>query len=201
MMENSIPIFGAAVPVGHTILNMIEDKGFTQVQVARLMGTTPAHLNKIIKGKCRITPRTALQLEHVFEMPAEVWLRMQAQYECNVIVLKLRETLKRMDKAQARHANDIKTTITAQEKEWQKRQKMIQELKLLVLEAAYREKTSWKTQCDTSAPTTRIYYPTKNDNSTRKYSSINVFSTTIGPTNPPHTIKKSACYRSLHNYS
>lgn len=110
MMEKSIPIFGAAVPVGNTIQNMIEDKGFTQAQAARQMGTTPAHLNKIIKGKCRITPRIAQQLEKGLGVPAIMWLRMQAQYECNVIALELRKIEKRMEKAKARRA------ITEQEK-------------------------------------------------------------------------------------
>ena len=41
----------------------------------------PLHvINEIVLGKRALTPRTALELEKVLEIPAHVWIRLEGRY-------------------------------------------------------------------------------------------------------------------------
>ena len=37
-------------------------------------------VHEIIRGKKAITPRTALELERELEIPAHIWMRLEADY-------------------------------------------------------------------------------------------------------------------------
>lgn len=69
-----------AVPPGETLLETIEALGLSQADLAQRMGRPPKTINEIIKGKAAITADTALQLEHVLQIPASFWNNAEQNY-------------------------------------------------------------------------------------------------------------------------
>ena len=67
-------------PPGETLLELIEELGMTQAELARRMGRPKKTVNEIIQGKTAITPKTALQFERVLGTPASFWNTREQQY-------------------------------------------------------------------------------------------------------------------------
>ncbi len=67
-------------PPGDTILDILEEKNWTQSEFARRTGYTIKHVSRLIRGKAAITKNTALQLERVLGSSAEFWLSREAKY-------------------------------------------------------------------------------------------------------------------------
>lgn len=65
---------------GTTLLDLLEERGMTQVELAERVGRPLKTINEIIKGKTAITSETALQLERVFSTPAEFWNQRESNY-------------------------------------------------------------------------------------------------------------------------
>lgn len=72
-----------AVP-GESISDLLEEKGWTQVDLATRTGFTTKHVNLLLKGKAPITEDTALRLERVLGSTARFWLNLEAQYREHV---------------------------------------------------------------------------------------------------------------------
>lgn len=69
------------VAPGETLLEVLEEKGMTQVELARRTGLTAKHVNQIVKGQATITAETATKLEGATAVPARVWLGLQATFD------------------------------------------------------------------------------------------------------------------------
>ena len=67
-------------PPGETLLELLEDRGMSQAELARRTGRPKKTINEIIQGKTTITPKTALQLERVLGTPADFWNNRERQY-------------------------------------------------------------------------------------------------------------------------
>jgi HTH-type transcriptional regulator/antitoxin HigA len=67
-------------PPGETLLEVIEDRGMTQAELADRTGRPRKTISEIINGKAIITPETALQLERVLGIPARFWLDREQHY-------------------------------------------------------------------------------------------------------------------------
>lgn len=65
---------------GTTLLDLLEERGMTQVELAERTGRPLKTINEIIKGKAIITSETAIQLERVLGTPAEFWTQREANY-------------------------------------------------------------------------------------------------------------------------
>jgi HTH-type transcriptional regulator/antitoxin HigA len=65
---------------GETIVDLIEEKDWTQAELAQRLGFTPKHLNQLIKGKVSLTQDAALRLERVLGSTANFWLNREAKY-------------------------------------------------------------------------------------------------------------------------
>jgi addiction module HigA family antidote len=65
---------------GETLLELIEEKGMSQVELAKRTGRPIKTINEIIKGKAALTSDTAIQLERVLGVPADFWNQMEANY-------------------------------------------------------------------------------------------------------------------------
>lgn len=65
---------------GVTLLDIIEERGMTQLELARRTGRPPKTINEIISGKAEITSETAVQLERALGTPAEFWSQREANY-------------------------------------------------------------------------------------------------------------------------
>ncbi len=65
---------------GVTLLDLIEERGMTQAELAERTGRPLKTINEIIKGKTAITSETAIQLERALGTPAEFWNQREANY-------------------------------------------------------------------------------------------------------------------------
>jgi len=68
------------VPPGAIIKDEIEAHGWTQEDLARIMGRPVQVISEIISGKKQITPETALGLAEALDSSPELWLNMEARY-------------------------------------------------------------------------------------------------------------------------
>jgi len=65
---------------GTTLLDLLEERGMTQVELAERTGRPLKTINEIIKGKAIITSETAIQFERVLGASAEFWSQREANY-------------------------------------------------------------------------------------------------------------------------
>ena len=70
----------AVIPPGLFIRDELEARGMSQRGLAAAMQRPVNTIHEIIVGKKAITPRTALELEHALEIPAHIWVRLEADY-------------------------------------------------------------------------------------------------------------------------
>lgn len=67
-------------PPGETLIELLGERGLTQVELARRLDRPVKTINEIVKGKTAITPDTALQLERALGTPADFWLSRESAY-------------------------------------------------------------------------------------------------------------------------
>lgn len=72
-----------AIP-GESINDLLEERGWTQADLATRTGFTTKHVNLLLKGKAPISEETALRLERVLGSTARFWLNLEAQYREHV---------------------------------------------------------------------------------------------------------------------
>lgn len=66
---------------GETLSETLEVRGMSQAELAERTGRAKKTINEIIKGKARITPQIALELENVLSVPAGFWNTRESQYQ------------------------------------------------------------------------------------------------------------------------
>ena len=59
----------------------LQQLGWSQTRLAQEIGCQPRKVNEIINGKRGITPDFALDLERVLGTTAEMWVRLQAEFD------------------------------------------------------------------------------------------------------------------------
>ena len=69
-----------ATPPGEILAEALDERGMTQVELARRIGRPLKTVNEIAKGKAAITPETALQLEFALGIAARFWLDLEREY-------------------------------------------------------------------------------------------------------------------------
>ena len=65
---------------GDTIRDLMEERDWNQVELAKRLGFTTKHLNQLVKGKASLSEDTALRLEHVLGSTARFWLNRETIY-------------------------------------------------------------------------------------------------------------------------
>ena len=70
---------------GDYITEELIARSWYQKELAWIMGRSPANINKIINGRIRLTPATALLLERVFGVSAETWMKRENIYRLSSI--------------------------------------------------------------------------------------------------------------------
>ena len=73
-----------ASPPGETIADLLEERDWTQAQLADRLGYTTKHISQLINGKAPVTEETALKLERVLGSTAAFWLNREAQYRAQL---------------------------------------------------------------------------------------------------------------------
>ena len=71
-------------PPGDTILDLMEERDWNQVELASRLGFSTKHLNRLVKGKVALTYVPALKLERVLGVPADFWMRRESKYRQHV---------------------------------------------------------------------------------------------------------------------
>jgi len=77
MLQNPLPLHPGKVI---TEIYMAE-MGLKQTDLAKRCGCSPRKINEIVNGKRGISPSFAITLEAVIGTSAEMWVRMQAEYD------------------------------------------------------------------------------------------------------------------------
>ena len=70
-----------AFPPGDHIREEIEYRGWSQTDLARIMGRPLQVINQIINGSKAITARTARELEAALGPEAQFWMNLQIDYD------------------------------------------------------------------------------------------------------------------------
>lgn len=68
-------------PPGDFIKEALEARGWTQLDLADIIGRTPRHVNELVNGKLGVTPRTAIELGAAFDTSPEFWLNLDNQHQ------------------------------------------------------------------------------------------------------------------------
>jgi addiction module HigA family antidote len=69
-----------AIPPGEILEETLEVRGIKKVEFAARCGRPAKTISEIIAGKAAITPETAIQFERVLDIPARLWLNLEAKY-------------------------------------------------------------------------------------------------------------------------
>ena len=77
MISNPAPLHPGKVLAEIYMVEM----GLNQSALARLCGCSPRKINEIVNAKRAISPSFALILEEKLDTTAEMWVRMQADYD------------------------------------------------------------------------------------------------------------------------
>ncbi len=73
-------------PPGDTILDLLEERAWTQQQLADRLGYSLKHVNRLIKARVPLTEDAAIRLQNVLGAPVGFWLTREAQYRERVAV-------------------------------------------------------------------------------------------------------------------
>lgn len=82
-----------ASPPGDTIADLLEERDWTQAQLADRLGYTTKHVSHLINGKASIGEETALKLERVLGSTAQFWLNLEAIYRSQLAKLEEQKRL------------------------------------------------------------------------------------------------------------
>lgn len=67
-------------PPGDFIREELEERGWSQADLAKIIGQDESNVSKIIAGKTAITPTTAKQLANAFGTSAQFWMNLETAY-------------------------------------------------------------------------------------------------------------------------
>ena len=76
-----------ASPPGDTILDFLEERDWTQQQLADRLGYSLKHVNQLIKAKVPLTEDAAIRLQNVLGASVGFWLTREAQFRERVALL------------------------------------------------------------------------------------------------------------------
>lgn len=68
-------------PAGDSILDLIEERDWSQAELALRLGMSAKHLNRLIKGKAALSYDTALKLERVLGSTSSFWMNREIRYQ------------------------------------------------------------------------------------------------------------------------
>lgn len=70
---------------GEFLREELEARGWTQTELAEILGRPTRLVNEIISGKKAITPETAIQLGNAFGTGPELWMNLESQYQLSKV--------------------------------------------------------------------------------------------------------------------
>lgn len=91
VMENRTLSAAEAFLPGEYILDYLDAKGWTQDDLAEVVGRSRTHINRLIAGKTAINSNTANELADAFGTSPELWMNLQTAFELADVSKKNRE--------------------------------------------------------------------------------------------------------------
>ncbi len=79
---------------GEMIKDELKERGMTQKQLADETGIKTSVLSETINGKRSVSLNVALALEKALDIPADVWMNMQTQYDLDKANIAKREDMR-----------------------------------------------------------------------------------------------------------
>ena len=79
--RNETPAPFMAVHPGMMIKPELDERGISQKEFAKMLGTQPSHLSEVLNGKRALTTELAVKIENAIGLPAKILLSAQTQYE------------------------------------------------------------------------------------------------------------------------
>ncbi len=76
---------------GELIKDELKERNISQKKLAEMMGIAPSVLSETINGKRPISTSVAIALEKALDIPAEMWLNLQTQYDIDLANIKERD--------------------------------------------------------------------------------------------------------------
>lgn len=70
---------------GDFLAEELEARGWSQIELAEIIGRPTTLISAIIKGKKQITPDTAIQLGDALGTGAEIWMNLESQYQLSKV--------------------------------------------------------------------------------------------------------------------
>jgi addiction module HigA family antidote len=70
-----------AVPPGETLIEVLDEQGMSQAELARRTDFSAKHINQIAKGLVPISTETALRLERATGVPARLWINLESRFQ------------------------------------------------------------------------------------------------------------------------
>jgi addiction module HigA family antidote len=70
--------------------------GITVYRVAKDIGVPPIRINEIVRAKRAVSAETALLLARYFGTSAELWLRLQDQYDLEIAETEIKDKLEKI---------------------------------------------------------------------------------------------------------
>ena len=88
--KNLTPI--TATHPGEMIKDELKARGMTQKQLAEQTGIKASVLSETINGKRSVSLNVAVALEKALDIPADIWMNMQTQYELDTANITARDS-------------------------------------------------------------------------------------------------------------
>ena len=84
--RNETPAPFMAVHPGMMIKPELDERGISQKEFAKMLGTQPSHLSEVLNGKRALTTELAVKIENAIGLSAKILLSAQTQYELEATV-------------------------------------------------------------------------------------------------------------------
>lgn len=62
----------------------LEARGWSQLDLAEILGKSPRDINLLIKGKLSVTPKTAISLAEAFDTNPQFWMNLETSYQLSL---------------------------------------------------------------------------------------------------------------------
>lgn len=73
--------FAEIFPPGEFLKEELEARGWSQIELADILGKTPALVNELVMARRAVTPETAKALAHAFGTSPQYWLNLESAYQ------------------------------------------------------------------------------------------------------------------------
>lgn len=92
---------------GETIADILEERCITQAELAIRTGVSAAYVSKVLSGEKDISSSYALKLEYALGISKKFWLRLQANYDAELLEYKEYNSIDETEREIFKELNDI----------------------------------------------------------------------------------------------